>query len=266
MRLRDVRGVGRAQGLARRVIHDVSRTLRPGDTERGVVERLEAAFARAGVRGWLHTPYAWFGDRTRFSGFEHWEPDALPTARRLEEGDPWILDAAPFVDGQPADYALSGCLGRDTPDHAALREALARLKRDLLEAVRREPSGRAVFDWVGARARSGGSDTVHDLYPGAALGHSLDVLPQGLERLPRVGRGFQIPLIAGYALALLRHRFAGEPWPILGPQDGEPPRGLWAVEPHLGRGATGAKFESILLVDGDETRWLDPELFGDVDG
>jgi hypothetical protein len=38
------------------------------------------------------------------------------------------------------------------------------------------------------------------------------------------------------------------------------------VEPHLGRGKLGAKFESVLLVDGSETRWLDPGLFGEVTG
>jgi len=265
MRLRDVRGVGRAQGLARRVIHDVGETLRCGDTEIGVVERLEAAFARAGVRGWLHTPYAWFGDRTRFAGFVHWEPDALPTGRRLEEGDPYILDAAPFVSGQPADYALSGRLGPPSPEQAALHEELARLKRELVAVARERRSGRALFEWVASRAARAGSETVHQLYPAAALGHSLDALPRGLERLPRLGRGFQIPLIGGYALALLRHRFAGDPWPLLNPMADAPPQGLWAIEPHLGRGDAGAKFESILLVDGDETRWLDPGLFGDVE-
>ena len=34
----------------------------------------------------------------------------------------------------------------------------------------------------------------------------------------------------------------------------------------LGRGTLGAKFESVLLVDGSETRWLDPGLFGEVVG
>jgi penicillin amidase/acyl-homoserine-lactone acylase len=54
MRARDVGGVGRAQRLARRVIHDVAATLRPGDTELRVVERLE--------RG-LDAPEAWLRRR-----------------------------------------------------------------------------------------------------------------------------------------------------------------------------------------------------------
>lgn len=38
------------------------------------------------------------------------------------------------------------------------------------------------------------------------------------------------------------------------------------MEPHLASGSLGAKFESVLVVDGDETRWLDPGLFGEVIG
>lgn len=41
---------------------------------------------------------------------------------------------------------------------------------------------------------------------------------------------------------------------------------MFAIEPHLARRDCGAKFESILVVDRDETRWLDPGLFGDVEG
>jgi hypothetical protein len=230
-----------------------------------VVERLEQAFARAGIRGWLHTPYAWFGERTRFGGFGHWEPDALPTGRRLEPGEPWILDAAPFVSGKPADYALSGALPPLPPGHAALREELGRLKRDMVAAACELASGRALFQWVAERAAADGRETVHDLYPGEALGHTLDVLPRGRQRLPRLGRGFQLPLIGGYAVALFRHRFAGDPRPLLNPRSEATSRGLWAVEPHLAKGGVGAKFESILLLDGDETRWLDPGLFGDVE-
>jgi hypothetical protein len=106
-----------------------------------------------------------------------------------------------------------------------------------------------------------GLEVVHSLYPAAVLGHSLLGLPGRLLRLPRIGRGFQLP---GYALALARHRLAGAPYPFINPVPSGAPAGLYAVEPHVARGGVGAKFESILLVDGDETRWLDPELSGDA--
>lgn len=74
MRLDQIRGIADAQRLTRFVIHDVAGTMRAGDTERAVAERLEAGLLRARVRCWLHTPYAWFGERTRFAGFHDWEP------------------------------------------------------------------------------------------------------------------------------------------------------------------------------------------------
>jgi hypothetical protein len=79
----------------------------------------------------------------------------------------------------------------------------------------------------GAAVREAGFEVVHHLYPAAVLGHRFDGLPRWL---------------------------------------GERPQGVFAIEPHLARGDCGAKFESILVVDGDETRWLDPGLFGDVEG
>jgi hypothetical protein len=36
--------------------------------------------------------------------------------------------------------------------------------------------------------------------------------------------------------------------------------GLWAVEPHLGRGEFGVKFEEILVVTSDSVYWLDDQL------
>ncbi len=264
MRSSEIAGIAKAQRVARAVIHDVAETVAAGDTERAVAQRLEAAFARAGVRAWFHTPYAWFGERTRFAGFHHWEPDALPAERRLAEGEMFILDAAPFVDGHPADYAYSGALG-SSPEHLEMRKTLQALKARIVELSRAATTGRELFEATNASVREAGFEVVHHLYPAAVLGHRFDGLPGWLERLPRVGRGFQPPLVAGYALALFRHALTGTRYPFINDVSRERPRGVFAVEPHLGRKDCGAKFESILVVDGDETRWLDPGLFGDVE-
>lgn len=265
MHAADVAGIAAAQRLTRAVIHDVADTVKAGDTERAVAERIEAGLLRAGVRVWFHTPYAWFGERTRFAGFHDWEPDALPTGRRLEPGEPFILDAAPYVDGHPSDYAFSGVLD-GVAEHARIRAALHALKGQIVQWVRAASDGKGVYEAAGAAASAAGLEVVHSLYPGAVLGHQFDVLPSWLQRLPRIGWGFQLPLIAGYALALLRHRLAGAAYPLINPSAKDKPRGIFAVEPHLASGSIGAKFESILVVDGDETRWLDPELFGEVQG
>jgi hypothetical protein len=265
VRLRDVRGIAAAQRLTRAVVHDVAESLADGDTERAVSTRLEEGLLRAGVRVWLHTPYAWFGERTRFAGFHDWEPDALPTDRRLLPGEAFILDAAPFVEGHPADYAFSGVRG-ESAEHGQLLASLESLKACIVDWARTAATGREIFDKVGAAAREAGLDAVHPLYPGAVLGHRFDVLPRWLQRLPRIGWGFQPPLVAGYALALARHCLAGAPYPLMNHVEADRPTGVFAVEPHLGRGLVGAKFESVLVVDGDETRWLEPGLFGEVLG
>ena len=264
VRLAEVKGIAAAQRVARAVIHEVAAGLAPGDTERQVAGRLEQGLTRAGVRVWLHTPYAWFGGRTRFAGFHDWEPDALPTEKALADGDPYILDAAPFVGGYPADYALSGVLAGGDGRHERICAELARIKQAIVGWARSAASGRELFDTVGRAARSAGFEPVHPLYPGRVLGHVFDGLPRWLQVLPRVGRGFQLPLIAGYAVALARHRLAGDRYPLINDLATDRPRGVFALEPHLASGPLGAKFESVLVIDGDETRWLDPGLFGDV--
>ena len=88
-----------------------------------------------------------------------------------------------------------------------------------------------------------------------------------LDAAPAAHRlGLPASLIAGYAVALFRHALTGTRYPFINDVSRERPQGVFAIEPHLARRDCGAKFESILVVDGDETRWLDPGLFGDVEG
>jgi Xaa-Pro aminopeptidase len=265
VRLAEIAGIAAAQRVTRAVIHDVAKAVAPGDTERAVAERLETRLHRAGVRAWLHTPYAWFGDRTRFAGFHQFEPDSLPSERRLEEGDGFILDAAPFIDGHPADYAYSGTLG-PSPEHEQMCRTLEDLKAKIAVWASQAQTGHELFEATGSAVRAAGFDVVHHLYPAAVLGHRIDGLPRWLQRIPRIGWGFQPPLVAGYALALARHALTRRGYPFVNDVEADRPRGVFAMEPHLASGSLGAKFESVLVVDGDETRWLDPGLFGEVIG
>lgn len=267
MRVKRIAGIGKAQALTREILVEHAATLRAGERECDVARALDEKLTAAGVRHWLHTPYAWWGERTAFEGFDHWEADALPTERRLEEGEAFILDAAPLVDGYPADFAYSGVLGNDSPAallHSQLLAALAEIKGALVNQAREAASGRKLFAQVGAQIERGGWQVVHSLYPGGVLGHSLDSFPSLFGRAPRLLDGFQLPLLGTIGIGLVLHRLLGRPYPLL--NDGHPHRvqGLFAVEPHLAARSQGAKFESVLLVDADETRWLDPELFGAV--
>lgn len=269
MRRRDIEAFARAQRLTREVVLEAAQALRPSDREWDVARRIDEGLCRLGVRHWLHTPYAWWGERTRFASFAHWQPDALPTDRALQEGEAFILDAAPLLDGTPADFAFSGVLGGESDAaevHGRLCQALAELKEAIVAWVRSPCDGAALFDRVGEEIARRGLEAIHPLYPGRVLGHSVNEFPSLFGRAPRIGDGFQLPLVATAAWALLKHRFTGAPYPFINDFKAQRLQGLFAVEPHVAEAGVGVKFESILLVDGDESRWLDPGLFGEVEG
>ncbi|MEO8905311.1 MAG: M24 family metallopeptidase [Polyangiaceae bacterium] len=264
-----VKGVAAAQHMTREVVLSVAETVKVGESEREVCARLERGFASAGVQHWLHTPYAWWGERTRFDWAGVWETNALPSERRLREGEAFVLDAAPIVGGFPADFAYSAVAPGDdaaAAEHAALLAQLTNVKRELVTWAREAESSDALCQRVERFIHDAGMDVIHTRYPAHVLGHTLEGFPNWCSSAPRIGTGFQLPLLLTYATGMVLHHLAGAPYPFLNAGSAGRPQGLYAVEPHLGRGTLGAKFESVLLVDGDETRWLDPGLFGEVCG
>lgn len=269
MRTAYVKGIAHAQRVARAAVLHVAEGVRPGDSERQVCARLEREFAKARVLHWLHTPYAWWGERTRFDWRGTWETQALPTDRVLAEGEAFVLDAAPIVAGFPADFAYSGCATDDPEMARAHRELLAQLeqlKRNILTWAVGDAGSAGLCREVAREIEAHGSDVIHTRYPAQVLGHTLEGFPNWCSAAPRLGTGFQLPLLLTYATGLVLHHLAGARYPFLNAGAPGRPQGLYAVEPHLGQGTRGAKFESVLLVDGSETRWLDPALFGEVTG
>jgi hypothetical protein len=269
MRTAYVKGIADAQRVARAAVLRVAEGVKVGDSERQVCARLEHEFAKAKVKHWLHTPYAWWGERTRFDWRGTWEVNALPTDRMLAPGEAFVLDAAPIVAGFPADFAYSGCALGD-PEAArtqrALLAQLERLKREILTWAVSDAGSVGLCRDVAQSIEAFGSDVIHTRYPAQVLGHTLEGFPNWCSSAPRIGNGFQLPLLLTYATGIVLHHLAGAPYPFLNARAPGRPQGLYAVEPHLGQGTIGAKFESVLLVDAGETRWLDPELFGEVTG
>ena len=269
LRIAYVKGVAHAQRVAREAVLSVARGVKPGDSERQVCARMERELRVAHIAHWLHTPYAWWGERTCFAWGGQWEPNALPSDRVLLEGEAFVLDAAPIVAGFPADFAFSGCAGLGAashPEHAGLLDQLTRIKSQILSWVTDEAGTAGLCARVEGAMRDAGVEVVHTRYPAQVLGHTLEGFPNWCSAAPRIGTGFQLPLLLTYATGMVLHHLAGAPYPFLNAGAPGRPQGLYAVEPHLGRGSLGAKFESVLLVDGDETRWLDPGLFGEVVG
>jgi len=150
--------------------------------------------------------------------------------------------------------------------HRALLDQLARLKHEILAWSVSDAGSAGLCREVAQGIEGSGSDVIHTRYPAQVLGHTLEGFPNWCSSAPRIGTGFQLPLLMTYASGLVLHHLAGAPYPLLNAAAPGRPHGLYAVEPHLGKGRLGAKFESVLLVDGSETRWLDPELFGEVTG
>lgn len=265
---RKLEGFAKAQRTNREVIHEVAQSVRPGDTEVEVARRIEVALERAGAKRWLHTPYVWWGERARFAPFKSWEADALPTHRRLLAGESFILDAAPLIDGAPADYAFSGIADaawaskQVAGDHAMLLQVLSDIKAELPQLAADATDGGSLYQSVNERCQQLGGEVVHSLYPASVLGHVFTDLPTTFLNSRRVGEGFQWPLVGTYAICLAKHRIFGAPYPFINGEHRGRPHGLYAVEPHVARGQIGAKFESLLWIDGAESRWLDPELFG----
>ena len=214
MRTEYIAGVARAQSVAREALLTVAHTVRPGDRERDVVERIERELGKAKVHHWLHTAYAWWGERARFDRFTLWETSALPSERRLAEGEAFILDVAPIVDGHPADFAYSGS-GASSAAHAELLEALATIKSRLLAHARQALDGADLCQRVAAEITGRSLDVIHTRYPAGVLGHSLEEFPNVFAAAPRIGSGFQLPLLATYGLGLVLHHLTGARYPFL---------------------------------------------------
>ena len=91
-----------AQRLAYDAATSVAAALTPGVSEKEAAARLEEALVARGVRRGLHAPFAWFGDRSRFTN-KRSRRAFFPTDRRLESGMVGILHVAPLDDGTTVD-------------------------------------------------------------------------------------------------------------------------------------------------------------------
>jgi Xaa-Pro aminopeptidase len=259
------------QQLAYRCTTEVADELGPGVTEVEAAQRLEAALAEHGVRDYFHQPFAWFGDRTAFTGFRT-PLDFFPKAtRRLEPGMAAILDVAPIVDGYAVDIGYSFSLG----DNPILERAVLDLRgfRELvLDRVQRGDSLGEIYRAVEDMLADLGYRNCHRKYPFGVLAHRIGRMP-ATHALHRRVLGFSATAAGGLlgraALSRLPASVLSRvPWlrrstPFcnVGPgSELRPEPGLWAFEPHIARGGVGAKWEEILVVEPERAFWLDDDL------
>jgi Xaa-Pro aminopeptidase len=246
------------QRLAYRCAEEVAAGLRPGVTERETTRRMRRWLLENGVDDWLHTPFAWFGDRSAFRGFR-FPHQFLPGDTRLEEGMPYILDMAPIRDGFAADIGYGGVLGENRV-WEQVDSDLAAYRPLILSLVRERRSFAAVYAGVDALIDRHGYENRHAKYPGRVIGHQVGIIRGLLPK--RVGYPFGVRFLQTIGRELVRERMAGRSplWNGAKQSDHPPTPGLWAVEPHIGFRGVGVKFEELLVVTEDDAYWLDDDL------
>lgn len=218
-----------------------------------------------GVSDWFHQPFAWFGDRTAFTGFsglghlKGFNPAFYPGSRQLEEGMPYILDCAPTLGVYTADIGYSGSLGPNaTVD--LLMDDLMEYRALILRMVKERCLLSDVSLAVDALCMRHGYEPRHKAYPFQVLAHRVDKLDASAK--PRSLFRFGVRNLSELMKDMMVGRIDG--WSPLwssGRRSQHPPTpGLWAVEPHLGFRGTGAKWEELLVVTEDDAFWLDEEV------
>ncbi|MFI0353696.1 M24 family metallopeptidase [Actinomadura sp. 9N407] len=246
------------QRLSYQCADEVAAGLEPGVTEREACRRMRRWLRERGVDDWLHTPFAWFGDRTAFRGFRV-PVQFLPSHRRLEEGMPYILDMAPVKRGYSADIGYAGVLGANRIWDQVDAD-LAAYRTLILDLVRERRTFAGIYAEVDALIERQGYDNRHRKYPGRVIGHQVGViggfLPKG------VGFPFGVRFLQTMGRELVKERLEGRsPLWNGAKQSAHPPTpGLWAVEPHIAFRGVGVKFEEILVVTEDDAHWLDDDL------
>lgn len=150
----DMAGFREVQRLAYACAEAVAARLVPGVTEREAARMQRDWLRERGVCDWFHLPFAWFGDRTAFTGFKV-PLQFFPTHRRLEPGMPFILDMAPVYKGFTADIGYSGHLGHNPPHERLLADLEAHRELILREVRERRPLRGTYEDVERLMARQG---------------------------------------------------------------------------------------------------------------
>lgn len=261
----DAAQLARFQALQRRAyatLEELAATLCAGETERDVTRRMRRAFAAQGVRSYFHVPVALFGDRTAYPG-AFGQLEALPTERRLEDGDAVILDAAPIFETFLIDVSLAVPRAGAPAGFAAADAVLCELRALILARTRERRSMREIAREVDGVIVARGLENCHRKHIGKVLGHRLGAMAPAWLAGWRIWGLSPVPVAWFFWRSFRASR--GAPaltpnWNHTRQSDCPPQPGLWAIEPHVGLGVLGAKFEEILVVTPRDAYYLDDDL------
>lgn len=254
------------QRLAYQCAQTIAGELKPGISEKATAALMKTWLQDHGVQDWFHQPFAWFGPRTAFKGFDGlrhlggFNLAFYPGKTRLEEGMPFILDCAPTLGAYTADIGYSGALGENPMVERLLDDLMAH-RQLIVELVKQRRPLAEVSQAVDRLCAEQGTLPRHKAYPFEVLAHRVEKLGER-RRGPSIARFGVRNLYTLTHNALLTGRRQGwSPlWSSNARSNHAPTPGLWAVEPHLGWRGVGAKFEELLVVTADDAYWLDDDL------
>jgi len=231
-----------------------------GMTEIEAADLLDEVLQKKGVRNFFHTSFVWFGDRTSFNNFQTYF-DFQPTKRKLEKGMCVILDTAPALEGRACDIGYTFSYGENSEVEKAIQD-LEVFRNVILQRILSEKTLGEIYIEIDSIIREMGYKNCHRMYPAEVLGHKIGRLP--FLQIPPIkvfgfhaqtflyllgetieAFGFGNHSVVPYWNSFSNHR-AGV--------------GLWAVEPHIGKGNIGVKWEEILVVTDSSAYWLDEDL------
>ena len=279
------------QHLAYQTVQLVQAELRVGMTEIEAAGLIEAKLKSNGITQYFHRGFAWFGDRTRFKNFSmpldfksdknieengflqklkrfspqvplpHFGLEFMPSKRKLTPGMPVILDVAPVQNRLAADIGYSFSFGENLEVHQGIMN-LKPFRSMILEMVQAEKGLSEIYHSCDQYILDIGYENCHEIYPLGVLGHRIGRLP--LNFLPKISlMGFPPQAFAFLTGHLGKSLFNGMAnkspfWTSKNKNNAEV--GLWAIEPHIGKGDVGVKFEEILVIDESKAYWLDDDL------
>ena len=228
-----------------------------------VARRVHRILSTRRARTYFHVPVALFGARSAYPG-EFREFESLPTERVLRECDAVIIDAVPVFDGYMIDcsYAVPRADGnQDT--FAAADALLADCRALILQRARARANMRVVAREINTMIVAAGFENCHKKHIGKVRAHRITRSSAGWLASRRVW-GLSPPPVGYFFINRVRssvgQALLTPNWNDRRQSDCVLQPGLWAVEPHVARGATGVKFEEILVVTADNAYYLDEDL------
>ena len=249
------------QSLSYDILDSAAADLCAGRSEIEAAHSLRKAFHLAGAHNYFHVPVALFGKRCAYPG-EFGAFEALPTDQTLDEGDSFILDAAPIFDGYTVDTSCAYDFG-ENPIFRQLDQELPILRRLIRDRINEGSTFQKIAWEVDDHIRDRGFENCHRKHIGAVLGHR--VTKADSTRLSTwTYKGLAVKQVSWFLarsrLARGKFRNMTPNWNHTDSCKGVAPHGLWAIEPHLACDGIGVKFEEILVIDNDGARWLDDDL------